>query len=304
MNFPTRTGLIRGVAALLIAVAASMAVAQDAEHPKQQAEPKAIPFVELNKVTDKGALRLLPPDSVTRHPIETASGPIAYTATAGTLSLYDRSGERTAAVFYTAYVADRGTPARRPVTFVFNGGPGAASAYPASRACRPARRRLRTRATRRRRDATARQSAHLAAFTDLVMIDPVGSGFSRPAKADGGKAFWSVASDANSMAKVISLWLANNHRSDSPKFILGESYGGFRAAKVGRALRKRPRHRSRRHRDGVAADGGCFHLRRHALCARRRHADSLARRRRARAEGRCSPRSGSPKPSALRSTNT
>jgi carboxypeptidase C (cathepsin A) len=74
------------------------------------------------------------------------------------------------------------------------------------------------------------------AFTDLVLIDPIGSGWSRTAKPDDAKGFWSVRSDANVIAKVISLYVANNSRSMSPKYLLGESYGGFRAAKVAGAL--------------------------------------------------------------------
>ena len=69
-----------------------------------------------------------------------------------------------------------------------------------------------------------------------MLIDPVGTGWSRPAKPDGGSAFWGVRADAESMAKVIALYVAKNGRVSSPKFILGESYGGFRAAKVARAL--------------------------------------------------------------------
>src|SRR5262245_24295377 len=72
-----------------------------------------------------GVLRLLPSDSVTDKSVATASGPIAYTATAGTLMLHDQTGEQSAAVFYVAYVAKDRDPATRPVTFVFNGGPGA-----------------------------------------------------------------------------------------------------------------------------------------------------------------------------------
>ena len=126
--------------------------------------------------------------------------------------------------------------ARRPVTFVFNGGPGAASAYLHLGLVGP--RIAEFGADGRRRRTRLHDNPHTwLAFTDLVMIDPVGSGFSRPAKADGGSAFWGVPRDADAMAKMIALWLANNRRADSPKFILGESYGGFRAAKVARALR-------------------------------------------------------------------
>src|SRR5262249_2546363 len=75
-------------------------------------------------------------------------------------------------------------------------------------------------------------------FTDLVLIDPVGSGWSKPAKPDGGSAFWGVRRDADSLAKTIALYISKNARSASPKYILGESYGGFRAAKVAQALRR------------------------------------------------------------------
>ena len=75
-----------------------------------------------------GVLSLLPPDSTTEHTLEADGVKLAYSATAGTLNLYEQSGERTAAIFYTAYVLKGGGP-NRPVTFAFNGGPGAASAY-------------------------------------------------------------------------------------------------------------------------------------------------------------------------------
>jgi len=239
MNFPAMQKLARGLAALLIA-AASGAIAQDrgGGEPKAATEPNPVPSIELNRIADKGALRLLPKDSVTRHRIETASGPLAYTATAGTLLLHDASGERAAAVFYTAYAAEDRAAARRPVTFVFNGGPGAASAYLHLGLAGP---RVADFGPGQRDAAATRLHDNpdtWLQFTDLVMIDPVGSGFSRPARADGGREFWSVARDAEAIAKVIALWLAHNRRGASPKFILGESYGGFRAAKVATALRK------------------------------------------------------------------
>src|ERR1700724_1339261 len=86
-----------------------------------------------------GVLSLLPGDAVSEHSMDTPNGKLAYTATAGTFSLFDQSGERSAAIFYTAYVAktsaDKNSAdktdnhAARPLTFVFNGGPGAASAF-------------------------------------------------------------------------------------------------------------------------------------------------------------------------------
>ena len=182
-----------------------------------------------------GVLSLLPGDSVTQHSIDLPGGKLDYTATAGTFSLFDQSGERSAAVFYTAYVAKTNDP-NRPVTFVFNGGPGAASAFLNLGLVGP-----RVVAFGKDYDAT---KAHLEdnpqtwlAFTDLVLIDPIGTGWSRAAKPDGANAFWNVDGDAESLAKVVALYVAKNSRASSPKYILGESYGGFRAAKVAHELK-------------------------------------------------------------------
>jgi len=183
-----------------------------------------------------GVLALLPGDSVTEHSIDLTSGKLAYTATAGTFALFDQSGERSAQIFYTAFVAKSANTAARPVTFVFNGGPGAASAFLNLGMVGP-------RIAQFGPDGRDGSKARLIdnpdtwlAFTDLVLIDPVGTGWSRAAKPDGARGFWSVHSDAESMAKVIALYVGKNGRASSPKFILGESYGGFRAAKVARVL--------------------------------------------------------------------
>ena len=183
-----------------------------------------------------GVLALLPGDSVTEHSIDLPSGKLAYTATAGTFALFDQSGERSAQIFYTAFVAKSANTAARPVTFVFNGGPGAASAFLNLGMVGP-------RIAQFGPDGRDGSKVRLIdnpdtwlSFTDLVLIDPVGTGWSRAAKPDGARGFWSVHSDAESMAKVVALYVAKNGRASSPKFILGESYGGFRAAKVARVL--------------------------------------------------------------------
>ena len=183
-----------------------------------------------------GVLALLPGDAVTEHSVDLPAGKLAYTATAGTLALFDQSGERSAEIFYTAFVAKSDNPASRPVTFVFNGGPGAASAFLNLGLVGP-------------RIAEFGGNGHDGAkvrlidnpdtwlsFTDLVLIDPVGTGWSRTANSDDARDFWSVHADAQSLAKAIALYVAKNGRAASPKFILGESYGGFRAAKVARIL--------------------------------------------------------------------
>ena len=223
----------RSLLALLIAVAATAAVAQ--ERPRRQGPP---PGQQQQTTPEQSVLRLLPGDAATEHGINTQSGRIDYAATAGTLSLFDQSGERSAAIFYTSYVAKTTEPARRPVTFVFNGGPGAASAYLHLGLVGP---RILDFGPANRDPSTVRLENNpntWLAFTDLVMIDPVGTGWSRAAKPDGAGAFWGVQRDAESLAKAIALWLTNNGRSGSPKYITGESYGGFRAVKVARALQR------------------------------------------------------------------
>src|SRR5207244_9835917 len=169
-------------------------------------------------------------DSVTEHSVDIAGGKLAYTATAGTLTLFDLSGERSAAIYYTSYMARGAGGPSRPITFGFNGGPGAASAYLTLGLMGP---RIAELAGNDPSAARLIDNPHTwLAFTDLVMIDPVGTGWSRPAKADGGKPFYGVRADAQSLAKAVALYLSKTGRGRSPKYILGESYGGFRAAKA------------------------------------------------------------------------
>ena len=184
-----------------------------------------------------GVLALLPGDSVTEHSIDLPSGKLAYTATAGTFALFDQSGERSAEIFYTAFVVkSANAAAARPVTFVFNGGPGAASAFLNLGMVGPRIAEFGLNGHDGSKVRLIDNPDTWLPFTDLVLIDPVGTGWSRAAKPDDNRGFWSVHSDAQSMAKVIALYVAKNGRANSPKFILGESYGGFRAAKVARAL--------------------------------------------------------------------
>ncbi len=235
VSSPVFRTLSRSLLALALAVATSLAVAQ--ERPRPQGQPSEQRQGNQRPSENPSVLRLLPADSVTEHSVDTTTGRIDYTATAGTLSLFDQSGERSAAIFYTAYIAKGSDGSKRPLTFAFNGGPGAASAYLNLGLVGP---RIAQFGLDNREAAATRLEDNpntWLAFTDLVMIDPVGSGWSRPAKSEGGSAFWGVRRDAEAMAKTIALYVSKNGRSASPKYLLGESYGGFRAAKVARSLR-------------------------------------------------------------------
>jgi|SRR5438067_9255921 len=226
----------RWLLALLIAAGTTVATAQERprRQPTQQSEQR--PPEQHAGEARESVLRLLPSDSVTEHSIDIPGGRLSYTATAGTLSLFDQSGERSAAIYYTAYVAKNAETTNRPVTFAFNGGPGAAAVYLNLGLVGP-----RIAEFPGNDPATVRLQDNpqtWLAFTDLVMIDPVGTGWSRAAKPEGDKVFYGVRSDAQAMAKVIALYTARNGRGNSPKYILGESYGGFRAAKVAQALQR------------------------------------------------------------------
>ena len=134
ITFPNMTKLSRLrswrlLLALLLAGTATFANAQ--ERPRRAPAPQSEQHAEPRQAEQRPAearesvLRLLPADAVTEHTVDIPGGKLAYTATAGTLSLFDQSGERLAAIYYTAYVA-KNAPTNRPLTFVFNGGPGAA----------------------------------------------------------------------------------------------------------------------------------------------------------------------------------
>jgi len=238
LSFILRLSLVAAVLGSIGIAAAQERNLDAADKPQGQTSSQAKESARAERhPAGKGILQLLPADSVTAHTIDTAQGRLAYTATAGTLGFFDQSGERSASVFYTAYVAND-KRANRPLTFVFNGGPGAASAFLHLGLAGP---RILDLGPDAREVADARLVDNpdtWLRFTDLVMIDPIGTGWSRTVKADDGKQFWNVESDADAMAKAIALYVAHNNRAASPKYLLGESYGGFRAAKVARALQR------------------------------------------------------------------
>lgn len=188
-----------------------------------------------------GLLGLLPAPSTTEHSITLAGRALAYRATAGTLPLRQADGTLTARLFYVAFTAldaPHGTPEPgRPITFVFNGGPGAASAYLMLGGLGP-------RIVVTGPDGTVPSPpARLAdnpdswlAFTDLVFVDPVGTGYSQVADPADAKKFWGVDADIQAMAAFIRLYLAEAQRTTSPVFLAGESYGGFRAALLAKDL--------------------------------------------------------------------
>jgi carboxypeptidase C (cathepsin A) len=188
------------------------------------------------QATAGGIFSLIPTDAVTEHSLHLATGTLPYTATAGTLDLFGQNGERSAKIFYTAYVAKERAGAR-PLTFVFNGGPGAASAYLHLGLVGPRVLEFGKHLNDGTRPSLLDNPDNWLAFTDLVLIDPVGTGWSRVSADEDAKSFYGVRQDAESLAKVIALYTQKSGRMPSPKYLVGESYGGFRAGKVASALK-------------------------------------------------------------------
>ncbi|MGH9407759.1 MAG: S10 family peptidase [Terriglobia bacterium] len=169
---------------------------------------------------------------VTHHQITVRGRALNYTATAALMPISDDAGTLEAHMFYIAYTLDGARPASgRPLTFCFNGGPGSSSVWLQLGAIGPRR-------------VTLTSDGHLPPppfhlqdnqdtwldQTDLVFIDPVGTGYSRSVKPEFNARFWSVQGDLQSVGEFIRLYLTRYERWGSPLFLAGESYGTTRAA--------------------------------------------------------------------------
>ena len=179
----------------------------------------------------------------TKHTITVEGGQLDYIATAGTLRVRQDKSDAEAAVFYVSYRKDGEDAATRPITFVFNGGPGSSAAWLHMGGLGPRRLALDEDGGVPAPPARLVDNAQTwLRFTDLVFIDPVGTGYSR-AIASGERSsveiarrFWGIKSDLRSLAEFIRLYLNASDRWASPKYLAGESYGGFRAAVLADAL--------------------------------------------------------------------
>jgi carboxypeptidase C (cathepsin A) len=181
----------------------------------------------------------LPGDSTTKQTLSVPGRSLAFTATAGSIRLFDDKGEPQVDIAYTSYQLDGAEARSRPVTFVFNGGPGASSAYLQIGNVGPWRLVLGGDAAIPSAPPELQPNAETwLDFTDLVFIDPVGTGYSRfvASGEEARKRLFSVEGDVASIAVTIRRWLEKSDRLLSPKFVLGESYGGIRGPRVVREL--------------------------------------------------------------------
>ncbi|MEP6881584.1 MAG: peptidase S10 [Dokdonella sp.] len=174
---------------------------------------------------------------VTQHKGRVGATTMSYTATAGTMLMKNDKDEPIALFGFTAYVRDGIDSRTRPIVFAYNGGPGSASAWLHMGILGPKRTDLKdlefnTRGPFR----TVENEFSILDTADLVMIDPVGTGISEVIGKGDGKNFWGVDQDVTSVSNFIVQYLSEYGRWSSPKFILGESYGGMRTGGVSFAL--------------------------------------------------------------------
>ncbi|WP_174274887.1 S10 family peptidase [Sphingomonas bacterium] len=185
------------------------------------------------------ALPPLPADRSIRQSAVIAGKTIAYQTTIGAIPVTDDKGKRIGEVIYTAYTVPG---ANRPVTFAFNGGPGAASAYLNFGAIGP--KRVQFGAEGNAPSDPARPGDNPDSwldFTDLVFIDPIGTGFSRSLEDEAGtkRDFYTAKADIEYLGRVVFDWLVGNKRMTAPKYIIGESYGGFRVPRLAYYMQSR-----------------------------------------------------------------
>ncbi|MHB8285127.1 MAG: S10 family peptidase [Caulobacteraceae bacterium] len=180
-------------------------------------------------------LPAFPDDASVKQTTHVAGKTVNYTATVGSLPVRDEKGKKIADVVFTAYTLDGAHDPNRPVTFAFNGGPGAASVYLNLGAIGP--KRVPFGAAGQGPSDSAQLIDNPGTwmdFTDLVFIDPVGTGFSRSLVDDteSKKRFYGTKQDIEYLSRIVYDWLLKNNRLQSPKYVVGESYGGFRAPRL------------------------------------------------------------------------
>jgi carboxypeptidase C (cathepsin A) len=205
-----------GGANALVAAAAPKPAAKEQNREAGAPESQAVPKAE---------------QSVTEHTIKFASGLLKYKATAGLLLIRNDDEEPIAAIGYTAYTKDGVEASQRPLTFAYNGGPGSSSIWLHMGALGP-RRIVTTDAgpTPPPPYQVVDNQESVLDVTDLVMIDPVGTGLSHAVGKAKGQDFWGVDQDVDSIARFVVQYVSDNGRWNSPKYLLGESYGTMRSA--------------------------------------------------------------------------
>jgi carboxypeptidase C (cathepsin A) len=214
--------------------------AESAVKPEASAEPKPTPREpsgdrEKDKEKDKEEhydMTEAPP-VVTHHQTTVDGKLLKYTAAAGRLPIKRGDGRIEAEMFYVAYTLDGQDAAKRPLTFAFNGGPGSASIWLHMGALGPRKVVLQPDGFMPPAPYRMEDNPYtLLDKSDLVLIDAIGTGFSRAADSELFKKFWGVKGDIEAFSEFIRLYITRNERWTSPLFLFGESYGTTRSAGI------------------------------------------------------------------------
>jgi carboxypeptidase C (cathepsin A) len=219
-----------------------VAVLAAAPRPAAAAAEAAASSREAAKATareDEAKLPPFPADRTVRQAIQLGGRSLAYDVTVGSLPVRDDKGKVVAHVMYTAYVVPGGN---RPVTFALNGGPGASSVYLNLGALGPKRLQFGGEGDSPSDPPVMTDNAGTwLDFTDLVFIDPVGTGFSYTelGAEDAKKRFYNTKADIEYLSRIIYDWLVKAERLQARKYLVGESYGGFRGPRITRYLQSR-----------------------------------------------------------------
>jgi len=209
-----------------------------------QEPPKDSKPTEVKPGETKSAAEPVAPkeeSSGTDHTIRLGTQTIPYKATASTTLIKDDKGEPQALIYSTAYTrSDVKDLSQRPIAFLYNGGPGSSSIWLHMGSFGPKRVLTTDPASTPPAPYKLADNPYcLLDKTDLVFVDPVGTGFSHAVGKAQDKDFWGVDEDVKSLASFISIYISRNNRWNSPKFLIGESYGTFRSAALGNYLQSR-----------------------------------------------------------------
>lgn len=211
--------------------------AQTATPPPDATLPEQKPSREITSDKDKDKeehfdMTEVPP-VVTHHQITVSGKTLKYTATAGRLPIKRGDGKIEAEMFFVGYTLDGQDAGKRPLTFAFNGGPGSATIWLHMGALGPRRVVLQPDGFMPPAPYHIEDNQNtLLDKSDLVLVDAIGTGFSRAGDADLFKKFWGVKGDIEAFGEFIRLYITRNERWSSPLYLLGESYGTTRAAGV------------------------------------------------------------------------
>ncbi|MGA8638544.1 MAG: peptidase S10 [Candidatus Sulfotelmatobacter sp.] len=205
----------------------------DTSAEQKPAAPQAFSDKDKEKDKEEHYDMTEAPPVATHHQITVDGKLLKYTATAGRLPIKRGDGRIEAEMFYVAYTLDGQDAAKRPLTFAFNGGPGSASIWLHMGALGPKRVVLQPDGFMPPAPYRMEDNPYtLLDKSDLVLIDAIGTGFSRAADSELFKKFWGVKGDIEAFSEFIRLYITRNERWSSPLFILGESYGTTRAAGI------------------------------------------------------------------------